>query len=199
MSSWALVFGIVSASFLGSWHCAAMCSPIASLATIRNSWVYHLGRLISYSGVGFLGGLLGQIFLKSPFIWLRWISGVLFSLLLMVYALKLFFPQMRLPLFKTHHPPWLSHSPFWMGLLTVFLPCGWLWTYVSAAIATQSPFSGALLMALFWLGGLPALAAAPHIMRKVLPHMEARKRRVAGLILLIASLYSLVSFMFLSH
>lgn len=194
-NTWLLAFGILSASFLGSWHCTAMCSPIASLATIKNSWKYHAGRLVSYSLIGAIGGLVGQVFLNSSFVALRWISAILFSSVLLLYAVKMFYPHIRTPFFKMKHHPWISHSPLLMGLLTVFLPCGWLWTYTTAAIATQSPYSGALIMALFWLGGLPALATAPVLIRKVLPQMENRKRKVAGGILIVASLYSLGSFM----
>lgn len=194
INTWALAIGIITASFLGSWHCTAMCSPIASLATIKNSWLYHLGRLISYSSIGIVGGLLGQVFLNSQFLWLRGLSAVAFSLLLGFYALQMFFPNLKIMSFQFRHPHWFSRSPLFMGLLTVFLPCGWLWTYVTAAIATQSPYSGALLMALFWLGGLPALATAPFLLRKILPQIELRKRKIAGAILLLSSIYSLSSF-----
>jgi sulfite exporter TauE/SafE len=43
------------------------------------------------------------------------------------------------------------------GLLSALLPCGWLWAYVIVAAATGSAGYGALVMAVFWLGSVPAL------------------------------------------
>ena len=42
-------------------------------------------------------------------------------------------------------------------MLTGFLPCGWLWAFVVAAAGTGSALGGALVMAVFWLGTVPAM------------------------------------------
>ena len=47
-----------------------------------------------------------------------------------------------------------------VGLLTAFLPCGWLYLFASYAAGTGSPFWGAAFMAAFWLGSVPALVLA---------------------------------------
>ncbi|MDX2194172.1 MAG: sulfite exporter TauE/SafE family protein, partial [Gemmatimonadales bacterium] len=47
-----------------------------------------------------------------------------------------------------------------LGLATGLLPCGWLYAFVLTAAGTGAALDGALVMALFWLGGLPALVAA---------------------------------------
>ena len=44
-----------------------------------------------------------------------------------------------------------------LGLLTGALPCGWLYLFVTAAASSGSPLNGALIMAAFWLGSVPAL------------------------------------------
>ena len=89
-----LVLGILSSSFLGSWHCAGMCGPIATLMSTRNSlWIYHLGRLISYVSMGALAGALGQVFLTSSFVSLRWISSGLLALILILSGINLIFPR----------------------------------------------------------------------------------------------------------
>jgi hypothetical protein len=46
-----------------------------------------------------------------------------------------------------------------IGLLAMFLPCGWLYLFVIAAAATGSPLMGAAAMVAFWLGTVPILAA----------------------------------------
>ena len=47
-----------------------------------------------------------------------------------------------------------------IGLLTAFLPCGWLYLFASYAAGTGSPLWGALFMIAFWLGSVPALLLA---------------------------------------
>ncbi|MNK12035.1 hypothetical protein D3C87_300910 [compost metagenome] len=206
-----LALGILSSSFFGSWHCAGMCGPIATLMSTRNSlWAYHLGRLISYVGLGILAGLLGQFFLSSDFVFLRWMSAGTLALILMMSGVNLLFPgkivlllQMNrlshsiLQLIKRLQVFHLSKSGFAVGLLTAFLPCGWLYTYVTAAVATQSPWAGAATMGLFWLGGLPALSAVPMMVRQAVHSAGLKQQKIAGGVLILAGLYSIVSFLYL--
>jgi sulfite exporter TauE/SafE len=44
-----------------------------------------------------------------------------------------------------------------IGLLTAFLPCGWLYAFVLAAAATGEVWRGGLLMLAFWAGSVPIL------------------------------------------
>jgi hypothetical protein len=90
-----------------------------------------------------------------------------------------------------------KRSAVMLGLLSVFLPCGWLYTYVLAAIASRSATAGALILFLFWLGGLPALSVLPKYLEKSLAISNLKKQRIAGLLLITAGLYSLVSFYFI--
>lgn len=200
MNNAVLVLSILSASFLGSWHCAGMCGPIATLmATKKGLWPYHLGRLISYSGLGALAGSLGQFFLTSEFVWLRWVSAATFAAFLFYGGLRLVNPKIKkvnfsLPfsqLFK------IKNSAFLVGLTTILLPCGWLYTYVAAAIATKSPYAGAIMMFLFWLGSLPALSTIPQFINATIKRSSPSQQKIAGIILIGASIYSLCSFMFL--
>lgn len=203
-----LAFSILSTSFLGSWHCAAMCGPVATLMAQRKSLgAYHLGRLLSYSLLGLLAGSLGQFFLNSSFVTLRWISAFLMSGFLFYLALTRLLPQK----FKQDHQAFariletLHRSVFFkrtqsglgVGLLTAFLPCGWLYTYVLAAIATQSAWGGVFVMGLFWLGGLPVLLSAPTLIRRLISGSPILHQKIAGFILLFSSAYSLASFMWM--
>lgn len=211
MSSVILALGILSSSFFGSWHCAGMCGPVATLMSARNSLLsYHLGRLVSYVTLGILAGSLGQFFLNSEFVILRWVSAFMLALVLVLSGARLMLPaawQQRLAANKVSHffLSWIKRlqsfhigrSGFVVGLLTALLPCGWLYTYVTAAIATKSPWAGGLTLALFWLGGLPALSAVPMMIRQGLRHAGLRQQRIAGGVLIIAGLYSLISFMML--
>jgi len=46
-----------------------------------------------------------------------------------------------------------------VGLLSGFLPCGWLWAFVVTAAGTGSALGGAAVMTVFWAGTVPALLA----------------------------------------
>ncbi|WP_413587488.1 sulfite exporter TauE/SafE family protein [Bdellovibrio sp. HCB274] len=207
-----LALGILSTSFLGSWHCAAMCGPIACLMGQRKSFIsYHVGRLVSYVTLGVLAGGLGQLLLASQYAWLRTASAVIFALVLFSMGIRLLAPHLGSKLtpkldphglirvFRQLRKFHLNQSGFVVGILTGLLPCGWLYTYVTAAVALQSPLMGGALMFLFWVGGLPALAVLPAMIQNGLRQIPLRQQRIAGLILVAASAYSLWSFFFFSH
>ena len=198
---WILTFSILSSSLIGSWHCAGMCGPIATfVAQAKGLRSYHLGRGIAYTGLGGMAGWLGKFFLQSDFYWMRIFSGILLVMTVLIMGLNLFFDRKNRFLLPTSFfKKWMtkSNSSFFLGLLSVFLPCGWLYTYALAAAASQSAFSGALVMALFWLGSIPALSAFPVFVRKTLAISNRRKQKIAGGILIFASIYSIFSFYFL--
>lgn len=206
-SSLALAIGILASSFFGSWHCAGMCGPVASLMGQRGKLpYYHLGRLISYVLLGALAGGLGKFFLSSEFVELRWLSSSLLAIILVVSGSSLIWPKFFaenrishqiLSSFKSIRNFHLGHSSFVVGLLTALLPCGWLYTYVTAAVAAKSAWGGALILFLFWLGGLPALSALPLMVRKTISTAGLRNQKIAGFILIFAGLYSIASFLFL--
>jgi sulfite exporter TauE/SafE len=46
-----------------------------------------------------------------------------------------------------------------IGALSAALPCGWLYAFVATSSAAGSALGGALVMAAFWVGTLPMMAA----------------------------------------
>ncbi|MCX7979212.1 MAG: sulfite exporter TauE/SafE family protein [Bdellovibrionaceae bacterium] len=190
--------GILVASFLGSWHCAGMCGPIAVLASGKNKLLsYQMGRLGSYSLLGFLAGGLGEGIRTYATKELLAAFVALMSLLLLWQGLRLLqnksldfvasWTWLR-PIIRTLQ----IAPPFVMGALTGFLPCGWLWSFLLAASVTASATTGALVLALFWLGSVPALSALPVLLRRSQPLKRQKQQRTAGLILIGAAFYSLI-------
>lgn len=207
-----LALGILSTSFLGSWHCAAMCGPIACLMGERKSLLtYHLGRLTAYVSLGVLAGSVGQLFLDSQYTWLRTVSAILFAVILLSMGLRLINPRWTdkvlpkvdphglMKVFRQLRKFHLNQSGFVVGVLTGLLPCGWLYTYATAAVALQSPVMGGALMFLFWVGGLPSLSVLPSMIQRGLRQIPMRHQRIAGSILIVASVYSVWSFIFFNH
>jgi sulfite exporter TauE/SafE len=207
-----LALGILSTSFLGSWHCAAMCGPIACLMGERKSLLtYHLGRMTAYISLGVLAGGAGQFLLASEYTWLRTASAILFAVILLSMGLRLINPRLTekilpkidahglMKVFRNLRKFHLNQSGFVVGALTGLLPCGWLYTYVTAAVALQNPVMGGALMFLFWVGGLPSLSVLPAMIQNGLRQIPMRQQRIAGSILILASVYSVWSFLFFTH
>lgn len=195
-----ICLAILTSSFWGSWHCAIMCGPIASVMAKKNSLVsYHLGRGLSYSIIGLLGGYLGSYFLKSEFHFVRIGSGILMAAFLCLLGFQIISGKRSTlgPNIKWIHS-YLNgtKSGFVIGLLSVLLPCGWLYSYVLAATATQSATAGALVMILFWAAGLPAMSAFSLVVKQSIRQAPIRHQKVAGFVLVIAGLYSVASFFY---
>jgi len=208
---WALLGTVVSASVLGSLHCAFMCGPLVSACQgsgpgdearrLGPDLGYHLARGLGYVTLGTLSGALGAA--------VDWAGagvgiarlGAIFSGLLVVGAGVLsLWPSLR-PGAPSAGSSWLASRLLgrglvrlrrkgptlrgaFLGLLTPVLPCGYLYAFVLSAAGTGSPFGGALLMAAFWLGTLPALFGVGYVVRRLSQATRARLPLVTGLTLI---------------
>lgn len=134
---------------------------------------YQLGRLTTYTALGAAAGGLGGAFLELGD--LRWLAATFLgaaALLFLVEALRggvtlRFLPSSRLtgpmarliargaaPLLGP--PGALRH--YVLGVTLGFLPCGMLYAALAAAGATGDAGAGAVAMAGFAIGTMPALA-----------------------------------------
>jgi len=163
---------------LGSFHCMGMCGPIAvSLPLKERSWatriisgiLYNLGRILTYVILGLIFGMMGM----GLHIWgiQRWVSiaiggimiiGAGFPSILHRAEISSGFDHM-LAGFKRFFGRFFgfrSYLSVWMiGLLNGLLPCGLVYIALAGALVSPGPFSGALYMAVFGSGTLPALLA----------------------------------------
>jgi hypothetical protein len=150
-------------------HCAPMCGgfvlgqvsdrmarlPSAHLSEchrLRTATLpgYHLGRLTTYSLLGFAAGGGGFA--------IQWLGGsagiflLIGAVLLVLQAARRLRPGFALPLSRS-----LRGYP--LGVALGFLPCGILYAALAAAAATGSPLPGAVTMLCFGLGTVPSLIA----------------------------------------
>jgi sulfite exporter TauE/SafE len=127
---------------------------------------YHLGRLTTYTGLGAMAGAATALFTSTAAF--GWLSGLLLiaaSALMLAQAFGLALgataPQAGLiqrlagPLTSSRHPA----ARYALGVVLGFLPCGLIYGALGAAAGTGSVLYGALGMAAFSLGTMPALVA----------------------------------------
>jgi len=173
----ALVFGL-----LGSFHCIGMCGPIAFMLPVDRTkpvkqffqiLSYHLGRLFTYSLIGFLFGVLGKGFYFFGFQQqLSIFAGV--TMILMILLPKAFqrFNGSKLItkiLFKVKNALGKelkkkgNDTFFTLGFLNGFLPCGLVYMAVFGALTTNNSLQGALYMFIFGLGTIPLMTAIVYV------------------------------------
>ncbi|MCW8804512.1 MAG: sulfite exporter TauE/SafE family protein [Ignavibacteriaceae bacterium] len=165
---------------VGSLHCIGMCGPIAialpvpdssNLSFFTGRILYNLGRVVTYSFLGAILGLLGgRIALAGA-------QQVVSIILGVVIIIAVFLPQKYKNYFAQHpviqklaHPLKANigllfkrgtfSAMFLIGILNGFLPCGLVYVALAGAIASGDAISGAAVMILFGLGTVPAMFAA---------------------------------------
>ncbi len=172
---------VLGASLLGSLHCAGMCGPLAAVASApgrtrlpvlqsrpsTSAVHYNLGRLVSYVLLGVAAGALGALVdLGGAFAGVQGIAVVLAGLVLVGLGARGLWQWAAGTSSATAAAGpvrWAARLrgkpsfPALLGVLTGLMPCGWLWAYVVVAAGTGSVLGGALVMATFWLGSVPAL------------------------------------------
>lgn len=163
--------------FLGSFHCAGMCGPIAlALPVDRNSksailtgrLLYNAGRILTYSVMGLAAGLIGHSIALAGFQKaLSVSSGVIIILIaaasllhtrinfLNRYVVR--FTNMIRNRFRKYFSQRSMSTLFMIGTINGLLPCGFVYLALAAAIGTGSITGSTGYMSLFGLGTLPMM------------------------------------------
>lgn len=180
-------FGLLVAALIGTPHCLGMCGGLAVAGGGRGleQAAWHLGRISTYATLGALAGALGHT-LPGP----QWAGGVgMVLLVIFAAALAGFVPEpaVRWPgLAKLG--AWLAQkrgllARFGFGATTGLLPCGLLYTALAVPVGLADPLKGALGMALFGIGTVPAMVVATTGLRRVVAARPwARKLLAAGVL-----------------
>jgi len=174
----ALILGL-----LGSLHCVGMCGPIAFMLPVDRSnsfkkvsqiGMYHFGRLLAYSIIGLVFGLVG----KSLYIFgiqqqLSIIIGVLMIVVVLLPHKTIGKYNLSKPLYKIISKvktglgkalkKKTADTFLTIGFLNGFLPCGLVYMAVFGAVATGSLLEGSLYMILFGVGTIPLMTSAIYL------------------------------------
>lgn len=204
----------------GATHCAGMCGPfvvaqvtagLAARPTLTRLTAgalvpYHLGRGVTYVGLGAAAGLVSGTLVHGagfrPLLALLLALGAALMLAQAVVQVATLLPAVPTGLadrVARAAAPLLADPRggrrFLLGLVLGFLPCGLLYGAIAAAAATGSALGGALAMAGFALGTVPALVgvglAGAFFGRRFLP---AARVIAAPLLVMNAALLGILAF-----
>lgn len=181
----AFALAIAGASLMGSLHCVGMCGPFAlwAMGSDRRGSVvsgYHLGRLTTYLSAGLLAGLIGStITITGEVAGYQSLAAKLAGgMLVVVGTVQIVrrtrwwgrlrrtdvagpkrsriagWLQLAKPIIQSRGPIGRAYLG---GLLTTWLPCGWLYLFVLVAGSTGDVIAALIVMSAFWIGTLPAL------------------------------------------
>jgi hypothetical protein len=209
----ALLLGLAASA-----HCVLMCGGIASalgLATARDAQgrpplrlliAYQLGRVLSYSLAGWLfagvlGGMLSLLESDTLRRSLRVLSAAVFAFAALVAFGSVrdlsFGPGQRLwqrvaPLARKLLPVRSVPRALTFGMVWGWMPCGFVYTVLLIATLQLDARAGALTMAAFGLGTLPAmLATALGAQRFTALAQRRGAKQAAGVLLLLSAALTL--------
>ena len=194
---------------MGSWHCIAMCGPIALMVPKGKSsnkylplGLYHLGKIIAYALVGLGMGSLTMFFTSFDFQAVILILAGIVMILIAIFPIvlnrienkgsKFFAPvnklkiQMRSALNKER-----SEYAFYVGFLNGFIPCGMVYLAGIGAMAQTNIFNGILFMVFFGLGTLPFMSVFILISQRIKSTFVKNSRRLRTVGLLLIGLFML--------
>lgn len=159
--------------FAGSLHCFGMCGPIAFSIIMNNdkkfkikyyNIYYQLGRIFSYTFLGFIFGIMGYGF---SIVGIQKIISITLGIN-MIFSVFLpknfFFSNKKL----NYYNDLLKKISFFIkkrnfyyffltGIFNGFLPCGLVYTGLTVAMSSCHILSGAFFMLCFGLGTLPLM------------------------------------------
>ena len=192
---------LLSASILGlmgSLHCVGMCGPIAFMLPVDRSnkykkigqiFIYHSGRLLAYSIIGLIFGLLGKgLYLFGMQQKLSIAIGVLMIVFVLIPYRTFNKYNLSKPIYKLISKvknrlgqELKKKSPdtfLTIGFLNGFLPCGLVYMALFGAIAMGDAAQGSLYMFLFGLGTIPLMTSAIYFSGFLKGSMRKRVQRL---------------------
>jgi len=209
--------------FLGGFsHCIGMCGGIVLTYTLKiqendppvrpSKWqlikphlLYNSGRIITYTFLGelfgLIGGTLGVIFAIRDFQGgLQLFAGIIMFLMGIELAGWVpsispdYFPGINT--FKRHITSLFNRvnrkNIFALGLVLGFLPCGLVYAAGAQAASTQSFVGGMLTMLVFGLGTFPAMLLSGMTAHFISNKLRHRLYRVAAILVVILAIFTIL-------
>ena len=188
----------------GSLHCVGMCGPLALALPapfakrnkqITSSLFYNAGRVVTYSLLGLLFGLIGKSFSLIGF---QQLFSIIAGSSMMVLTLLYF-------VFKqSYQPRWFrdftwkiqsfiaatlqkQSGSFWVGMANGLLPCGMVYAAITGALVSNSITNATVFMASFGLATVPALLLLMLFGSGIPLHVRLKLRKLTPLVMMVVA------------
>jgi len=215
-----LLLTVFVASLVGSLHCVGMCGPFVAFYSgsdgssgsrrLVSHAAYSGGRLLTYALFGLAAGSVGAALdVAGSLAGFQRIAAIAAGATMITWGLLALLQIRGIRIFKhangggraarlfrrgfslvSDKPPVIRASV--VGLLSGFLPCGWLWAFVVTAAGTGSALGGAAVMAAFWAGTVPALIAVGFGTQLLSAPLRRRVPAVTALLLMALGLFAIL-------
>ncbi len=192
----------------GSLHCVGMCGPLmlalplpdsARRAVVVQILLYQSGRILSYSALGVLFGLLGKGIAIAGFQQILSLFSGVFIIAMAIMAWRFerlvtalpgfgaFTRAIQQQLGKIMRKRSTSGS-IAVGMLNGLLPCGMVYAALAGAISTTNSVDGGIFMALFGIGTVPLLLTVNLAGRSMGFKWRAKMKMVQPILLTLAGI-----------
>jgi uncharacterized protein len=215
-----LLLTVLLASLVGSLHCVGMCGPFvtfysgadssAGARRLLSHAAYSGGRLLIYAAFGLAAGAVGAALdVAGSLAGVQRVAAILAGVTMVAWGVAALLQLRGFRLFRhgsgsgraaklfrrgfslvSDKPPVARAAV--VGLLSGFLPCGWLWAFVVTAAGTGTALMGAAVMAAFWAGTVPALLAVGFGTQLVSAPLRRHVPAVTAVLLVGLGLYAIL-------
>ncbi len=174
---------------LTSIHCISMCGAINLMSavggknSIKRPLLYNVGRVLSYTIIGGVVGLLGGVIYFNDTI-----SGII----ILISAIFMFFMALNmlgiLKIKSVHFKYKLRNkNPFIIGLCNGLMPCGPLQAMQVYALSTGCFVSGAFSMFMFGIGTVPLMFFTGFLVNVLNSKWKVIINKIASVLILLLS------------
>ncbi|MBX9928631.1 MAG: sulfite exporter TauE/SafE family protein [Gemmatimonadaceae bacterium] len=187
----ALAIAVLTASLVGSVHCAAMCGGFVCFyagGDARTDWrahvAYNVGRLTTYLALGTVAGLTGLGLERAGGLFgVGRAAALVAASLMILWGLASVAERFGVRLPSAPGAQWVApriaaamrrvaalgavRRAGAIGALTTLIPCGWLYAFAITAAGTGTVHGALLVMIAFWIGTLPVMLALGASARQV--------------------------------
>jgi sulfite exporter TauE/SafE len=216
----ALLLTVFFASLVGSLHCIGMCGPFVAFYSgtdgsggarrLLSHASYSGGRLLTYGVFGLAAGAVGAALdVAGSLAGIQRVAAIIAGATMILWGVLALLQLRGVSIFKhgsgngrvakiirrgfsliSDKPPVIRAAV--VGLLSGLLPCGWLWAFVVTAAGTGGAVQGAMVMAAFWAGTVPALVAVGVGAQLVSAPLRRHVPAVTAVLLVALGLYAIL-------
>ncbi|HNO94061.1 MAG TPA: sulfite exporter TauE/SafE family protein [Anaerolineales bacterium] len=163
--------------------------------------LFLIAKLVAYTLMGALLGWLGSFLTLSPLT--RAILMIAIGIFMVGNALRMFNVHPIFRYFSIEPPKFITRyirrtakgtdtaTPIFLGLLTIFIPCGVTQAMMATALGTGSVLMGAALMFAFTLGTSPVFFIVAYLATELGAKLEKFFMRFVAVVVLILGLVTL--------